>query len=393
MTACKPMFYPRKILLAMTFGAALAAAVPGAAWAQEGAQIETLVEDVAEALEETADRRPAGSWVWMPIPILNPTVDAGLAVAALHLYKLHPEAPVSTTGAGGFGTTNGSKGGGLFTKNYLRADRLRLTGAIGYGDVNLDFFGIGNDAPDRNRLKLNQRGTFGFGQLLWRLRDNLYGGLRLRYLSLSSRLRYAPPEDQFSVPPEELLALKLDLDSIGPGLKFEWDTRDDTWFPTGGHFAQFSVDSSRESLGSDRNYEIYNLNWAGFWPVRGGDVLAVNATACSASDKAPFYDICLIGSSKNLRGYAGGRYRDDTMLTGQVEYRKQLTSRWGMVFFGGLGQVADNWGDYTRDNIRTSAGLGVRWVASEAHGVRLSIDLAWGEGGDSAAYFYIGEAF
>ena len=103
-------------------------------------------------------------------------------------------------------------------------------------------------------------------------------------------------------------------------------------------------------------------------------------------------DSCLLGSSKNLRGFEGGRYRDDTMVTMQVEYRKRLSSRWGAVAFGGIGQVAGSFGAFNRENIRTGAGFGVRWVASESHGVRLSVDLAWGDG-DAAAYFYVGESF
>jgi outer membrane protein assembly factor BamA len=364
----------------------------GAAWAADPLRVNQIEEEAVETAEEFGKRDRSGNWVWMPIPVLNPTLDAGLSVAVLRLYKLHPDSPPSTTGVGGLATTNGSWGAGLFTKNYLRNDRLRITGGMGYADLNLNFYGLGNNPRDLDRLKINQRGAAGFGQMLWRLRDNLYGGVRLRYLSLTSSLRVLPGENFSAIPPEQILDLGLQLDSIGPGIKFEWDTRDDTWFPRSGQFAEFSVDTSRKSLGSDRDYEQYNLKWSGYWSVGEHDVLAFNATACSASDAAPFYDICLLGSGKNLRGFESGRYRDDTMLTGQIEYRKRLTSRWGAVFFGGVGQVGRTFGEYDRENIRTSAGFGVRWVASEEHGVRLSVDLAWGDG-DSAAYFYIGEAF
>jgi outer membrane protein assembly factor BamA len=368
------------------------AMIPPKAFASDPLQMKKVEEDVVETAEELGERRKSADWVWMPVPVLNPTLDAGLAFAVLRLYKLHPDSPPSTTGLGGLATTNGSWGGGLFTKNYIREDRIRITGGIAYADLNLNFYGIGNNSREFDRLKINQRGTAGFGQALFRLGRNLYGGVRLRYLSLTSQLRYLP-EDSFSeIPPEQLLDFGLQLDSIGPGIKFEWDTRSDAWFPTAGHYAEFSVDTSRKSFGADRDYEQYNLKWSGYWSVGDNDVLAANATGCLASDKAPFYDICLLGSSKNLRGFEGGRYRDETMLTGQVEYRKQLASRWGVVLFGGLGQVADSFGRFNRENIRTSAGFGVRWVASEEHGVRLSIDLAWGEG-ESAAYFYIGEAF
>lgn len=365
---------------------------PGAVSAGDPLRVQKIEDDVVETTEELGKRRKKGDWVWMPIPVLNPTIDAGLAIAVLRLYKLHPDSPPSTTGAAGLATSNGSWGGGVFTKNYINKDHIRITGGLGYADMNLNFYGLGNSEVDFEGVKINQSGTAGFGQALFRLTDRLYGGVRLRYLSLTSKLRYDLEDSFGGIPPNELLDLGLQIDSIGPGLKFEFDSRSDVWFPTAGHFAEFSIDTSRESFGGDRDYEQYNLKWSGYWSVGEYDVLAANATACAASDKAPFYDICLLGANKNLRGFEGGRYRDDTMVTMQLEYRRRLSARWGAVVFGGLGQVAESFGAFNRDNIRTGAGLGIRWVASEKHGVRLSVDLAWGEG-DSAAYFYVGESF
>lgn len=364
----------------------------GTVFAQDHSQLEGLVEDAVESAIDTRETREPGNWVWMPTPVLNPTIDGGLAFAALRLYKLDDESPPSTTGAGGFATSNGSKGGGLFSQNYLRNDRVRLSAAAGYADLNLYFYGIGNLGRDREGLKINQEGVFGLGQALWQLRKNLYAGVRLRYLSLKTSLRGPADERPFGLAPEQLLDFGLQLDSIGPGFKLEWDSRDSNWFPTSGQFAQLFLDSSSQTFGASRDYRMANLRWSGYWLHGERDVLALNATACAASENAPFYDICLIGANKNLRGFVTGQYRDRSMLTVQAEYRKQLAESWGVVLFGGLGEVAPEFGQFTASNVRTSAGFGVRWLASPPHGVRLSVDLAWGEG-DSAAYFYIGEAF
>ena len=370
----------------------LSALLPLPAFSADPLEVTQLEDEAVDTVEEFGKRDRSGNWVWMPIPVFNPTLDTGLTVAVLRLYKLDPNSPSSTTGVAGLGTSNGSWGGGIFTKNYIREDRIRLTGGMGYANLNLNFYGRGNNPLEFERLKINQKGAAGFGQVLWRLRESLYGGIRLRYLSLTSSLRYLPGESFDETPVDGLLDLGLELDSIGPGIKFEWDTRDDTWFPRSGQFAELSIDTSRQSFGSDRDYEQYNLKWSGYWTVGDSDVLALNATACAASDRAPFHDICLLGSSKNLRGFESGRYRDDAMVTGQIEYRKRLSPRWGAVVFGGLGQVGNTFGDFDRENIRTSAGLGVRWIASQEHGVRISVDLAWGDG-DNAAYFYVGESF
>ena len=366
--------------------------LPRGALANESTNLESMLEETTEPLEQL-ERRSKRDWVAMPIPILNPTLDAGLALAVMRLYKQDPNSSASSVGGGGFATSNGSWGGGLFTKNYLKKDSIRVTSALGYADLNLNFYGIGNNDQSSvglvDRLGINQQGYFAFAQSLWRVFPNFYIGARLRYLSLRSGLRLS--EESLSEDPITDI-LTLDLDSIGPGLKLEWDTRDDAWSPRRGQFLEGSMDTSIESLGSQRNYQKYNLRWSAYWGLGERDVFAINATACAASDEAPFYDICLIGQGKNLRGYEGGRYRDSRMLTAQVEYRKSLPKRLGVVFFGGLGQVASSFGDFNRENIRHSLGLGLRWIASVEHGVRLSVDYAWGDDGH-ATYFYIGESF
>ena len=176
-------------------------------------KVNNMEEEAAERTRELGKRKKSGDWVWMPVPVLNPTLDAGLAVAVLRLYKLHPDSPASTTGLAALATSNGSWGGGLFTKNYIKQDRIRITGGIGYADLNLNFYGIGNRSVEASRLKINQRGTAGFGQVLFKLGNHLYGGIRLRYLSLTSSLRVVPEGNFDSIPTEGLLDLGLQLDS------------------------------------------------------------------------------------------------------------------------------------------------------------------------------------
>ncbi len=63
-----------------------------------------------------------------------------------------------------------------------------------------------------------------------------------------------------------------------------------------------------------------------------------------------------------------------------------------MVAFAGIGQVAPSLKEFTSDNLLPSAGLGLRFRASEEERVNLSIDFAVGQDSD-AWYFRIGEAF
>jgi hemolysin activation/secretion protein len=98
------------------------------------------------------------------------------------------------------------------------------------------------------------------------------------------------------------------------------------------------------------------------------------------------------GKLDAIRGYVGGQYRDDVSLTTQLEFRWSFYKKWGMVAFAGIGEVAPTVGDMNLDDLLPSAGVGLRFMASEKHRVNLGIDYARGKDSD-AWYFRIGEAF
>ena len=121
-------------------------------------------------------------------------------------------------------------------------------------------------------------------------------------------------------------------------------------------------------------------------------VFAFQAAGCYTDGDVPYYDLCLFGGHNILRGYVGGQYRDRTLLATQLEYRWQFYKAFGMVLFGGIGEVAPSLGDYTSDNILPSYGAGARYMIDDKRGMNLSVDYAVGKDSD-AVYFRIGEAF
>lgn len=61
---------------------------------------------------------------------------------------------------------------------------------------------------------------------------------------------------------------------------------------------------------------------------------------CGTGGQPPFYGNCTYGTNSELRGYQAGRYLDRYMFATQAEYRLVLPWRYGLVAFGGLGEVA-----------------------------------------------------
>jgi outer membrane protein assembly factor BamA len=170
-----------------------------------------------------------------------------------------------------------------------------------------------------------------------------------------------------------------------------FDTRDNEMNPASGVYADFRGNFAQSSLGGDLSYRTFTL--AGNWYRRTGPgVLALRGFACGVSDNTPLFDLCLYGSGSDLRGYEAGRYRDRAMLALQGEYRFPLGGRFGGVVFAGSGKVARTFGDMGSEPDLPSIGAGVRWLASEAARVNLSVDVAKGRD-STGVYVYVKESF
>ena len=94
-----------------------------------------------------------------------------------------------------------------------------------------------------------------------------------------------------------------------------------------------------------------------------------------------------------MRGYTAGRYLDRHMVSTQVEYRLELSWRFGMVGFGGIGEVVPG-ADQLVDgkNLLPAGGGGVRFVLNKKHHVNLRLDAAAGKNSHTWA-MGVGEAF
>jgi outer membrane protein assembly factor BamA len=353
--------------------------------------VEELSEQTAAAAEALGGRR----FFLMPVPISNPTIGTGLGVMTMSLFQAGENAPPSNFMLGGFWADSRSWAGGAGGKVYFKDDIYRLSGWVGYFDVNLEFFGVGNEAGDRGRsATINQRGPFLAPRLLRRVADKLYLGAQYTLVTVTTAFTDLPDlPDWLPGDIQDLLRDGIKIRSSGLGLVLEYDSRDNEFNPFAGSHLELTSRFAREALGSDRDYEQYNVGYNYYGKLGEDKVLAWRATGCFSGGAAPFYDICLFGGETDgIRGYVGGQYRDEASLTTQLEYRWNFYEKWGMVAFAGVGQIAPSIGDMSTDGLLPSYGVGIRFMASEAQRINLGIDYARGKDSD-AWYFPIAEAF
>jgi Omp85 superfamily domain len=326
-------------------------------------------------------------FVIAPIPISNPSIGTGLALTGMVLYKLDQDSPESSTALGAGYLSSGSWLVGVGQKLNFDADRYRLIAALGLGQVNYTFFGVGADSTSSG-VPIEQKVAGGMLDFRRQIVEGLHIGLRYSYGTVKTSLQ-APPAELAPI----LEGKELDLTIAGLGPVASWDTRDRQFSPTKGTFAEFKSNFANSAFGSDLAYQTYSLAWNAYYSLGAPNVLAARVYLCKASESAPFFATCAYGTGSDLRGYEAGRYRDLNLIAAQAEYRLRLASRFGAVVFAGTGSVAGSFGDLFSSTSLPSAGIGLRYLAVPSQGVNISIDYAWGKSGSSGLYVYIGDSF
>ena len=368
--------------LALAFLACLAA--PGSAAELIPKQ---TVEDGETPPTEPSLKAPS-DWVFMPIPVSNPSVGTGLAVAGLHLFPFGGASQPSLFGLGAAVTDNGTWIAGGGSQLRFDEDRWRVTFGGAAAGIHSDFYGIGESAGDAGQsIPIVMRTDAAIASALRRVGPGFYAGAGLRYSSTTTTFDGEVPPG----PLNDLISQGLTITTVGIGLIGQYDTRDNSFGPRTGSFASVKFYRFDEALGSDVNYEKTDAYWNQYFGIGKYGVVAARISFCDAAEDAPFFDLCQFGQSNDLRGYVSGRYRDHAMYAAQAEYRTPFFHRFGAVVFGGFGAVAPGWGGFGADILK-SAGAGVRYLASEKNRVTLSVDYAHAQGED-AWYFYIGDAF
>ncbi|MCU0253540.1 MAG: outer membrane protein assembly factor [Acidobacteria bacterium] len=345
----------------------------------------------AAAVEPTGEDS-GGEFFVVPIPRLDPALGAGLIGAAAYIFPLDSddtESPPSIVGGAAFWMNGGSWGGGVGSKLYMKRDRVRLLTGLAYADLSYDLFVTPERSNEERRIPLNQVISGGVVHAQFRVAKDFYLGVR----ALVGKITTTPEEEKLPPLPatvEEEIDGEIRLNSVG--LSLALDTRDSTYYPRHGVALDLNADMYFSAIGSDVSYDRYELNYRQYAPVGQDDVLAWQGYVCVAGDEAPFFLQCQVGPRALLRGYSFGRYWGPAMAATQAEYRWQVGRRWILAAFGGVTQVAQDFGGFTLDGNLYAGGAGVRFVVEPKNGVTLRADYAWGEG-ERALYISVGEAF
>lgn len=270
---------------------------------------------------------------------------------------------------------------------YWKDEMYHLSGNIGYTKFPDKFFGIGNNTSEDDEEEYTPRNIYLSLSFQTKVRTGF--NLGAQYEFADGKIKEV--EEEGLLDQKDILGSEGGRIS-GAGILVNWDTRNNIFYPSSGSFHQLSVSLFSGDLGSDFDFNTYNLDLRQYVPLFSSHVLAFQGYMNIMTGDPPFQMLSLLGGESLMRGYYTGRYRDKNMLVFQVEHRVPVWRRFGMVGFVGFGDVADKIGSFEVQNFKHSVGWGIRYLFNQEERMNLRLDFGYGKK-TSGFYITIGEAF
>lgn len=333
--------------------------------------------------------RRAG-WSVAPFPVLFSTPETGFGggAGAVLTHRSRGDTPRTRPQALGivaFYTAKNQSLFGLAPDLHFRRDSWRLRAEGGYRKFPTSFYGKGNDTPDTAEEDYTIEGA----GLEATLTKRVYAELRLGALYGIKRPRYTKTEPGGLLDRGGLVGHEGGL-LTGVGPYAEWDTRDESFYPSTGSLLTALARTHGAWCGSDFAYDVYAFDLRRYVAIRRSHVVALQFVGTHRTGDVPFDDLARLGDV--LRGIYAGRFLDRALLATQAEYRFPVGWRFSGAVFLGAGDVAGGWRAFRLAGTKVAGGAGLRFAIDRIEKINIRLDYATSGSGEEM-YIELMEAF
>jgi len=310
------------------------------------------------------------------VPITEPAVGYGAIAAGIYFVpkkkaKQQPDIIAAAVGM----TSNGTwlAGGGYV--GFWKEDKIRYRGVAGYGDIALDYYLIGNTSVQINL------DTYLFLQ---------QANFRIANSDFFLGVKYQLTKITIPIFKDSELINPIDLESWNSGIAFitEFDNLNNFLSPTKGVRVHLSYDQNLEEFGSSKTWGKLIFFTHSYFPVNEKWIPALRLESSLATGNPPFYARPFV----YLRGVPALRYQGDLTMLAETEQLFNITPRWGILGFTGIGTAFNSIEEMKSDGIVWNAGGGFRYLIASALGLKVGADIARGPE-DWVFYVTIGTAW
>jgi hypothetical protein len=329
---------------------------------------------------------------FLPIPLIvtEPAVGYGGGMAGMFVR------PRKAEGGEGYARPNMSILGGIATENgtwaafgadssHWYGDRLQTLAAVGAGQLNLDFYGLG-DASDSLDQPVSYELDFSLAMVQgnWKPKAKSPWSFGMRYIYST-----VEPIVRSDVPPQfPTLLDKVNVEISAPAGVIEYDSRNNLFTPTSGLYAESLYLLSRESFGASQDFERFLNVVMGWVPLSEDWTLGLRGDYQWSSADTPFF----LRPYIKLRGVAAMRYQGDAMASAEAEARWQFRGRWSLVGAAGYGTAHTDRELFSATKDVWSGVLGLRYELARMFKMHAGLDVGVSNG-ETAIYFQIGNAW
>jgi outer membrane protein assembly factor BamA len=319
---------------------------------------------------------------FMPIPVFGYAQETGFEFGLGSIYSFYVDKKDKENRSSNFfgaasysttGTYNVTLRGDAWTKN----NGLHFIGEIKFKDMPFNFYGVGNNTLEADKDRLVQ-------QLFKVLFDAEKAVAKHTYTGISLGFENQRFTDKVTGGIYSTNTAVYDKDggkALFLGVSQSYDTRNSNNYPTKGFFGRISYQYAPDFFGGENfSGSQIRLNIRNFWPLGKKIVLGLQGLyhTVQGNGNTSFYMLPQLGNDEIMRGYYGGRYRDENLFAAQAEIRYRFMERLGVVLFGGGGKVFAN-SDVSFKNLKPNYGIGGRYFFDPEKGLSIRIDYGIGE--------------
>jgi hypothetical protein len=322
------------------------------------------------------------------VPITEPAVGYGLGGGLAFVDK-----PL-VGGAAGYGRPNITFVGGLWTENDTwgaavgdmrnwRNESLQTVVGFVYASVNLDFYGIGEDAVlNDHPLRYNLEPAGGGARAKFRIAGSRFWA-GAAYAYFRTQVSFDAPEDL-----ERLPDFESDSDVGGLIPTASYDSRDNVFTPIRGTYAEVTAGLFGSAFGGDDEFQRFQVIVFQYLPLFSNFYLGLRGDGTASFGDSPFYMLPFV----YLRGAAMMRYQGEQVAQVETELRWQFWRRFSLIGFAGYGAAWNGFERVENEQSVVTGGGGFRYELAREYGVHAGVDLGFSED-ETAIYIQVGSAW
>jgi len=326
---------------------------------------------------------------YLPTAYYTPEKKFGVGLLMVGLYKTDnatsAEQPSSLV-LNSFASINQSYGVQVENMTFLNQGKQRLLLDLELHNEAAVYYGVGIEQGDQdlNHHEFNEQVYSFKPRWMTEIASNYFIGVGADFIYTTADslelVATEAPVDSNTVLPDNF--------SSGVVVTSVYDSRDYRLNATKGWL--FQVDAGLYQNDQFDSFSTYNIELANYIDLGSTPgLIAWQVQGHLTSGDVPWSLLPDLGGSDAMRGYIQGRYRDEQMMMGQVEYRLPVFQRYGMVFWGALGSVAPKVSELT-DTLLSAYGTGFRFKVKD--NINLRLDVGVGEN-ETNFYLNVNEVF